>query len=274
MCLNLKVEVIITKRNILVTLLSIAALLQLSLWIYDINNENAMKSSEAYYDELSQLNNATEESETPPTHDMKLDVQPEESPPLFPTGNFTYTPNPDSELLKINPDYVGWIKIDNTKIDYPIVRGADNEEYLDINFNRENDVLGSIFMDYRNIGMGLDRHTIIYGHYTERGYMFGDLKKYLDSDFLSSNDTFTISTLQGEKTYQIFSMHISPSEGPFLETQFIDVAYTDFLRLLKEESIVDREVLLDENLDLLSLVTCNYAVEDGRLFIHAIEVRQ
>ena len=267
-------EVIITKRNIIVFLLSIAALLQLSLWIYDINNENAMKTSEAYYDELSQLNNAAADSELPVTPDVKLDVPPEEAAPLFPTGNFTYTPNPYSALLKINPDYVGWIKIDNTKIDYPIVRGSDNEEYLDINFNRENDVLGSIFMDYRNIGMGMDRHTIIYGHYTERGYMFGDLKKYLDSDFLSSNDTFTISTPQGDKTYQIFSIHISPSEGPFLQTQFKDVAYNDFIDLLKKESIIDRDVVLDENLDLLSLVTCNYAVKDGRLFIHAIEVSQ
>ncbi|MFH5837234.1 class B sortase [Proteiniclasticum sp. C24MP] len=264
---------IITKRNIIVSLLAIAALLQFSLWLYEINSNRAMTESESYYNELSQLNSSTE-SDSSAKPDVKLEVVPEELPPSFPVGNFTYTQNPDSALLKINPDYVGWIKIDNTKVDYPIVRGADNDEYLDINFKKEPDVLGSIFMDYRNIGMGLDRHTIIYGHYTERGYMFGDLNKYLDQDFLAENDTFTISTPQGEKNYQIFSIHISPSEGPFLDTQFKDTTYTDFLNMLNNESIMDTETALNKELDLLSLVTCNYAVEDGRLFIHAIEIEQ
>ena len=272
MCLNIKIEVIITKRNILVYLLATAALLQLSLWIYDINTDKAMTESESYYNELSQLNEIME-IDVPEKPEIDLPVIPEESTPTFPKDNFNYTQNPSSSFLKINADYVGWIKIDNTKIDYPIVRGLDNEEYLDINFKREPDVLGSIFMDYRNIGMGLDQHTILYGHYTERGYMFGDLNKYLNPNFLSENSTFTLSTPQGEKTYQIFSIHISPSEGPFLDTQFQTQPYADFLNMLKEESITDLDVVLNENYDLLSLVTCDYAVEDGRLFIHAIEVK-
>lgn len=271
MCYGIKIEVIITKRNIIVAVLSIAALLQLSLWLYDFNTSKAMNESQLYYDNLSQLNDDTEAADSIKP-DVTLDILPEEAVIDFPRDNFTYTQNPYSALLKVNPDFVGWISIDDTKIHYPIVRGADNDEYLDLNFEREPDVLGSIFMDYRNIGMGLDRHTILYGHYTERGYMFGDLIKYLDSSFLEKNDILTISTPQGDKMYQIFSIHISPSEGPFLDTQFRERTYDEFLLLLKDESSIVSDAALNGDLDLLTLVTCNYAVEDGRLFIHAIEV--
>ncbi len=267
-----EIEVIITKRNTLVYLLAIATVLQLSLWIFDFNTKNAMDKSESYYNELSRLNDNSDLVDSKKA-DVILDVIPENHTPSFPNKVFTYTQNPDSSLFKINPDYVGWIKIENTKIDYPIVKGFDNEEYLDVNFKGEYDVLGSIFMDYRNIGMGLDRHTIIYGHYTERGFMFGDLDKYLDKDFLDQNSILKLSSPQGEKTYQIFSIHISPSDGPFLDTQFQENSYGDFLKLLKEKSLSNSDIEIDENLDLLSLITCNYAVEDGRLFIHAIEVK-
>lgn len=240
--------------------------------MYTVNENKAMESSQSYYEELSTLN------ELEPVIEPIEPIFPDQGEPIpvkpvFPENAFSYKLNPASTFYAINPDYVGWIKVNNTKIDYPVVRGKDNEEYLEKNFKKENDVLGSIFMDYRNLGMGLDRHTVIYGHYTERGLMFGDLDKFADRKFAEDNATFTFSTPQGEKTFKIFSVHISPSEGPYLDTQFNNTSYGEFQTMLKESSKYDLNIELSEDLSIITLVTCNYAMKDGRLFLHAVEIR-
>ena len=180
--------------------------------------------------------------------------------------------NPSTEYYAINPDYVGWLKVDKTVIDYPVVRGNDNEQYLNHNFYREEDPLGSIFMDYRNIGMGMDRHTILYGHYSRYGQMFTDLEKYLSEEFLEKNPTFTFKDTFTEKTYKIFSVHYGEAESRFLDIEFIGNEYSQFIDLLKNESIFSPEVSVSETDSIFTLITCNYAVKNGRLFLHAVEV--
>lgn len=239
--------------------------------MFKVNENKAMENSQRFYEELSSL----KEADTILVPENPVSTVPEEETeikPVFPDNDFIYTANPASTFYAINQDYVGWIKVNNTKIDYPVVRGKDNEEYLDKNFKKEKDVLGSIFMDYRNLGMGLDRHTVIYGHFTERGLMFGDLDKFADRKFAEENSTFTFSTPQGEKTYRVFSVHISPSEGPYLDTQFNSTTFGEFQNMLKESSIFDLETDLNDKSSIITLVTCNYAMEDGRLFLHAIEI--
>lgn len=249
-----------------------AALLQLSIWIFNLNEENAMRRTQAEYEALSEINRSVGDKEAEIS--ISTDEGIEETPgKTYEYSEFKYERNPASEFYRINPDYAGWLKINNTKVDYPVVRGIDNEVYLDRNFYNEPDVLGSIFMDYRNLGMGLDKHTILYGHYTERGLMFGDLENFLDDQFLQENRIFQFSTPQGVKSYEIFSIHISPSEGPFLDTTFSDIPYREFLDLLTDASMVNLDIYPDETKSILSLVTCNYAVKDGRMFIHAVEIK-
>lgn len=260
-----------TKRKLVITLLALAALLQLSMWIYNLNEENSMKRTQEVYQALSEINSSITSEEAVPGPEDKAPTE-EPASESFQYSEFKYTRNPASEFYRINPDFSGWLKINNTQVDYPVVRGIDNEIYLDRNFYNEPDVLGSIFMDYRNLGMGLDRHTILYGHYTERGLMFGDLEKFLDDQFLMENNRIEFSTPQGMKTYEIFSIHVSPSVGPFLNTTFSDIPYREFMDLLLDASMMDLGRVPDENMNILSLVTCNYAVKDGRLFIHAVEV--
>src|SRR5699024_6284321 len=100
------------------------------------------------------------------------------------------------ELLAENNDVVGWITIDDTKIDYPIVQGKDNETYLNRNFFHEETRAGSIFMDYRNdVKSDENKNMIIYGHRMKDGTMFQQLTKYLDQTFVEEHPTFTIDTL-------------------------------------------------------------------------------
>ncbi len=87
------------------------------------------------------------------------------------------------DLKEINPDYMGWINIENTPIDYPVVKGKDNEFYLTRDFNKKYLALGSIFMDYRNKGFE-DKNVVIYGHHMRDKSMFGSLKKFKDIEYL------------------------------------------------------------------------------------------
>ena len=86
-------------------------------------------------------------------------------------------------LLAINSDCIGWIRIDGTDIDYPVVQAADNTFYLHHNFNQESAICGAIFMDYRNDIDMTREHLILYGHQMKDGSMFKQLNGYKDKDF-------------------------------------------------------------------------------------------
>lgn len=82
------------------------------------------------------------------------------------------------QLAKINPDICGWLKVDDTHIDYPVVQGKDNFEYLDKNFYGDFYEGGTLFLDYRNKKDFSDEYSIIYGHNMVGGKMFGDIPKF------------------------------------------------------------------------------------------------
>ena len=81
---------------------------------------------------------------------------------------------------------IGWINIYDTSINYPIVKGTNNKEYLSKDYNNEYSKAGSIFLDYRNNNI-LDNYSIIYGHNLSNGLMFSDIKKYKDTKFFNSH---------------------------------------------------------------------------------------
>ncbi|MBQ3468871.1 MAG: class B sortase [Bacilli bacterium] len=91
------------------------------------------------------------------------------------------------ELKKINKDIVGWIRVDNTHIDYPIVQGKDNIEYLNKDYKREFSLSGSIFMDYRNNPLEADPYTVIFGHNMDREKMFGDVNNFKDMTYFKQH---------------------------------------------------------------------------------------
>ena len=90
------------------------------------------------------------------------------------------------ELFNINKNIVGYIKIDNTSINYPILKGKDNIEYLSKNYKDEYSFSGSIFLDYRNNNFN-DSYSIVYGHNLYRGGMFSDIRKYKDESFFNKH---------------------------------------------------------------------------------------
>ena len=103
-----------------------------------------------------------------------------------------------SQLTEINPDFAGWITIEGTAVDYPVVRGPDNDVYISTLFTGWTNPSGSIFMDYR-CEQGFNGSVcILYGHNMRDGSMFAALSHYLDPLFLTSHPFVTITTPEGE----------------------------------------------------------------------------
>lgn len=91
------------------------------------------------------------------------------------------------ELKEINPDVAGWITVSNTHIDYPVVRGEDNMEYVNKDIKGEFSYSGSIFMDSRNSADLDDSYIVLYGHHMNKDGMFSDVSKFLEQDYLESH---------------------------------------------------------------------------------------
>ena len=119
-------------------------------------------------------------------------------------------------LWKVNEDVKGWIYLEALGINYPIVQGETNDDYIYTSVKGTANSGGSIFMDYRNGGDFSDPHTLIYGHNMKDGSMFGKLKKLYDQKFVDEWDAplcFWILTPEGKYRYDIFSIHTVSATG-------------------------------------------------------------
>lgn len=174
-------------------------------------------------------------------------------------------------LLDINPNIVGWLTIDNTKIDYPILQSSDNNHYLDRDYKEDISKSGSVFMDFRNQAESLDKQTIIYGHQMKDGSMFGQLDKFLDEDFFSQNKDFQFDTISESYKVEVFSVYVTTTDFNYIETDFsTNEEYVDFIELIKGKSNIPTDIQVTEKDNIITLSTCNdlQDPEDGRLVLH------
>jgi len=112
---------------------------------------------------------------------------------------------PDPGLVNINPHYAGWIRIEDTRVDYPMVQ-SDNVRYLDTTFWGTHNRAGTIFLDSRNPQQFNGTFVIIYGHNSRQGGMFGSLNRYVTGDYMERHPDITIFTREGfVLTYRIFA---------------------------------------------------------------------
>jgi len=135
-----------------------------------------------------------------------------------------------SRLAEQNADFVGWIAVAGTSIDYPVVQGADNERYLHTTFGGQRNAAGAIFMDYR-MTRGFDTPvTILYGHNMRDGSMFASLLRYLDPAFLDRHPEITIIDADGERwVYRIFYARQTHARDPIYALDFhSETEMTDF----------------------------------------------
>ena len=182
--------------------------------------------------------------------------------------------NIDFEKLKsINPDTVGWLKVNNTNIEYAVVKTNDNDFYLNHSFYKKENGAGWVFADYRNKVDGSDKNTIIYGHNRKDASMFGTLKDTFNKEWYQNEDNQTIIFITpNEKTnYRIFSIYQIEAEDYYISTGFDSTdAYKSFVDKLKFRSYYNFDVEVDENSSILTLSTCSTA--NHRTVLHAKKV--
>jgi sortase B len=169
-------------------------------------------------------------------------------------------------LQRINSDYIGWIFIEDTRIDYPVVQGVDNVLYMDTTFRGERNPAGAIFMDYRNVNGWNSPLTVLYGHNSRNGSMFGSL----NNDFLGKN-VLIFAPNNEVLLYKIIDVrHTNVNDSAF---QLIGVGEQAVVNYLSEMNIQQRfDVPADLN-RLLLLSTCtNSRSDDDRLLLLAVKV--
>lgn len=174
-----------------------------------------------------------------------------------------------SPLTKLNKDTVGWIKIDDTKINYSVVQSTNNDYYAYHNFEKEKSDAGWIFMDYKNSIEELNHNTTIYGHNRLNQSMFSTLRKLLEKEWHEDNKYIYFNTLNDKMTWEVFSVYMIPTEK-YSSTNIFNKEedYKDFIKLIKKRSTIKLDVDVDTNDKILTLYTCNRG-NTKRIIVHA-----
>jgi len=183
-------------------------------------------------------------------------------------------------LLIRNKRLIGWIKIDDTNINYPVLQAEDNEYYLDHNIDQEYDVNGSIFMDKDCDVLKPSTNYILYGHHMRNGMMFGKLDAYQKESYYLEHPYINFDTIYEKGTYQVMYVFRSrvykETEIVFKYYQFIDAnSEKEFDSNMKEMaamSLYDTGVTAKYGDQLLTLSTCDYQETDGRFVVVAKKI--
>ena len=199
--------------------------------------------------------------------------------------------NGEEEAPEILPDYVtlynnnkrliGWIKIDDTLIDYPVMQSTNEDYYLNHNFNQEKDNNGSIFIDSDCSIWPRSQNIIIYGHNMKSGKMFGELKKYKSESFYEQQPYIYFDTLYSKGKYQVMyafsDIVYNESDVVFKYYQFIDANSEDewnsSMNYMAEKSMYDTGITAAYGDELITLSTCDYQKDAERFVVVAKKIK-
>ena len=184
-------------------------------------------------------------------------------------------------LYSLNKRLIGWVKIDDTYIDYPVLQTVNNDYYLNHNFDQEEDKNGSIFLDKDCSIYPRSTNLILYGHHMRSGRMFGQLNKYSSEKFYEEHKYIQFDTIYEKGTYEVMYVFRSKiyeeSEIVFKYYQFTDaVSETEFesnMKQMADMSLYDTGVNAGYGDELLTLSTCDYYTSDGRFVVVAKKIR-
>ncbi len=185
------------------------------------------------------------------------------------------------ELYNRNPDFFGWLKIEDTRIDYPVMyTPRDSEYYLHRDFYGNYSDSGMLFMDGGCPADG--SYALIYGHHMNNGSMFGGLPDYRDKDFYEKHKTVFFDTRFEQRDYEVVAAFyaeiydVSDEEGRFCYYHYKDLsdesAFNEYVANVKSRAIYETGITPVYGDQLLTLSTCNYHTEDGRFVVVARRV--
>ena len=215
---------------------------------------------------------ATKPSQTEPDESL-----PEQTDPTDPT----VVPNIDDTVLfeyqalyEINRDMVGWIQIEGTEINYPVVQTPNEANfYLRRNFYKENATCGTIYVrEACDVNLPSDNVTV-YGHNMRNGTMFADLHKFAKKSFWEDHRYVNFDTLHEYRTYEIFAVFRTTADLTkgftyhIYDTFATEKAFNEYVSTCKNISLYDTGITPVFGEKLLTLSTCDKSISDGRLVV-------
>lgn len=278
------------KRWLFTVLIILFALIFLVSGYFLLDYYLASRKNKNSFDDLAQIMN---QATIPPADPESVPSrQPEDpnapSPEIAPTGPvYVEVTNPDTgEVLEVLPEFaelynlnnhiVGWISIDGTDINYPVMQNPSvTDYYLYLGYDRQYSRHGCIYVKEDCDVFAPSDNITIYGHRMGDGTMFNDLHEYADPDFYKEHRYITFNTLTERHTYEIFSIfRISSTVGhPFQYHMFVDAAdeehFNEFINNCNAYASYDTGVTASYGDKLITLSTCEYTQVNGRLVVVA-----
>lgn len=183
-----------------------------------------------------------------------------------------------NNLYRLNSDIVGWIKIENTNINYPVMQKVDSPNYyLRKNFYKEYSYYGTPYIS-ELCDVKTSDNIIIYSHNMRNSQMFGDLEKYKDQEFYKGNNIIEFTTIEEESQYEIIAVlkiDVNDTQG-FMYYKFFkakdEEEYKEFIDNCKELSIYKIDETSEFGDKLITLSTCEYSNKNGRLIVVAKKI--
>lgn len=184
-------------------------------------------------------------------------------------------------LYEKNKKLIGWLKIDDTIIDYPVMQTSDNEYYLEHNFNQEYDKNGSLFLDCDCNVYPRSTNLIIYGHHMKSGKMFGQLQKYAKESYGEKHSIIQFDSIYEKAEYQVMyvfrSQVYNEDDLVFKYYQFINAnseeEFNSYMKEMEAMSLYDTGVTASYGDSLLTLSTCDHSQTDGRFVVVAKRIK-
>lgn len=194
-----------------------------------------------------------------------------------PVNEYTKQKNTYNTLKKKNEDYVFWVSVDNTNINYPVVQTSNNSTYLKTGFNKKKSSSGTIFMDTLNNFM-TDKNVVLYGHNMNNKTMFNNLTKFKDRNFFNKNNKIRIkNTSNGrEYIYEVFSVYHSDNNFNYNTVVFNDnYSFDSYLKDIQEKSMFKKNIDVSSRDKIITLTTCSYEFKGAKTSVHAklVEVK-
>ena len=187
------------------------------------------------------------------------------------------------ELQAQNADIVGWLEIENTNINYPVLQGTDNSYYMTHNYKKEKSKNGSIFLDANYNWNIPSNNLLIYGHNLGNGMMFQELLKYEKESFYQEHPVIRFTTAKEDAKYEIISVfksrvYYKSEKNVFRYYYFInsksEEEYREFVKNAKSASLYPIDATVSYGDQLITLSTCSYYVQDGRFAVVGRRIEQ
>jgi len=220
------------------------------------------------YDQLQQQVELPPAAPAPSADAVELEAEPQpelsEETWNYPTVNF-------EALKEQNADTVGWVYLEDTNINYPVVQGTDNRHYVTTLFSGERNQAGSIFMDYRNAPDMSDRHTVLYGHNMRNKTMFAHILNYQDQAYYDAHPTGMYITPEKNYRFDIVAGYVASLADAAWQLEFVtEEEVSSWIGDAMKRSSFQSAVQPEPGDRYITLSTCSYEFEEARFVLVGI----